>query len=132
MSYPWKFLVLNTCILVILIDFNTVNFGSGSVTAVGLHAIYLLGQGSELHISESVLSPAQSSPPNAGTGLSHDLVRVISPPPQITGQSENVDHSPQFPSMAAGSMTENNSQHNQRMSSIKKRKLFCMMVIDVC
>ena len=66
-----------------------------------------LGHGSGLHISESVLSPTQSSPPNSGTGLSHDLVRVVSPPPQITVQSENADHSPQSPLIVADTVAEN-------------------------
>ena len=44
----------------------------------------------------------QFAPPLAGGGLSHCLVLVWFPPPQITLQVVQADQSPQFPSKSFG------------------------------
>ena len=45
--------------------------------------IVLLGQQSLLHSLWSTLGPEQSFPPHEGVGLSHVLVNVCVPPPQL-------------------------------------------------
>ena len=58
--------------------------------AFGMH---LPGQGSVLHSIVSSVSPSHSFPPWAGTGLVHDLVRLLEPPPHKAEHLLYSDHS---------------------------------------
>ena len=54
--------------------------------------------GSKLHLLHSVSLPSQTNPPNSGTGLSHLLDLVWSPPPQGLEHGPHSSHSPRPPS----------------------------------
>ena len=55
----------------------------------------------------STAEPGQVSPPFDGTGLSHTLVLVFIPPPQVTEQEAQLPHGPQFPLTANKNETIN-------------------------
>ena len=50
----------------------------------------LPGQQKSLHLIELVLEPSHSIPPHEGLGLSHTLVFVCIPPPQVLLHSPNI------------------------------------------
>ena len=44
-----------------------------------------------------MICPGQSKPPFEGDGLSHNLDRVLVPPPHVTDHEFQPPHAPQFP-----------------------------------
>ena len=58
---------------------------------------HLPEHGVSLHLCVSEAEPVQSAPPWAGEGVSHDRVRLLSPPPQVTVQSPQSLQTPQPP-----------------------------------
>merc|ERR1712038_632581 len=69
---------------------------------VASHAGHVDGQGSKLQRWHSVKSPSHSNPPNWGTGLSHLLDLVWSPPPHSAVHGPHSSQSLNPPSIGQG------------------------------
>ena len=72
-------------------------FGATRHVMLRIILLHLPEHGVSLQLCVSEAEPVQSSPPWAGEGVSQSLVRLWSPPPQVTLQAPQSLQPPQPP-----------------------------------